>query len=99
MTPLAYVRKVSSAIEEVTNNSVNGQDKTMKRSEKTLKRKEMAPCLRCGTIGHWKNECKVILEHRALAGNAAIQEFASYSKEQQLIVLRLVRMEFSPSGV
>jgi hypothetical protein len=46
-----------------------------------------------------ENESKVTLELSAVAKNAAIQEFASFSKEQQLIVLRLVRMEFSPIGV
>jgi hypothetical protein len=46
-----------------------------------------------------ENECKVTLELSAVAENAAIQEFVPLSKEQQLIVLRLVRMEFSPSGV
>lgn len=43
--------------------------------------------------------CKVTPEPSAVAGNAAIQEFASFSKEQQLIVLRLARMELSHSGV
>ena len=41
-----------------------------------------------------ENECKMTLELSAVAENAAIQEFTPISKELQLIVLRLVRMEF-----
>jgi hypothetical protein len=79
-THLADVRGVNRAIEKINNYGFNDQDKTKKRSEKTSKRKEIAPCFSPTSIGHWKNECKVRLEHTALAGNAAIQEFASFQK-------------------
>ena len=93
----ADVRGVNTATVKVNNSGFNGQGKTKKRIKKTSKRKEIDVGLKQGAIGHCKN--KVILEPAAVEGNAAIQVFASFTKEQQQILLRVAGEEKSHIGV
>lgn len=79
----AAVRVVNAATVKVTNSGYNGPNKT-----KGQARKSTEACFRCGVEGHWKRDCRVVLEPAALGGNAAVKAFASLSKEQQQTLLK-----------
>lgn len=86
----ATVRVVNTATAKVTNSGFNDQGKTKKQggkgSESVPRRQVSEPCFRCGTVGHWKSECRAAEEPTAPApsgGNAVIQAFAALAEEKQ----------------
>lgn len=72
----AVVRGVNTVTVKVTNSGFNGQGNTQKQggksSEKSSKRMATDPCFRCGTVGHWKDECRMEMKTTAFGGNAAM---------------------------